>query len=163
MRKDVIAKTIFRSLRKTLIKDFKAHFNFTQWRKSDNVDESGIFFKKLQPYVLSKFPMANIKKMSILILWIVDSNEKYSSLTPKYHKLRSEITSLLYSYNKIKFSKCIKSPESLSLFRYFLEKPEVMSKALKGRSEPKLVQEYERHLDGFKLLCKDAFKKSISH
>jgi hypothetical protein len=104
-RKDVIIKTIFRFIRKFYVRDFKSYYDFTRCIKSENSETTGKFIEKLTTYAACKFPYLHPRKLSILLLCVIDTKERYSNLGDDFLQIRDDIGDLLYSYNKKKFTK----------------------------------------------------------
>mmetsp|Transcript_24962 Transcript_24962/g.27633 ORF Transcript_24962/g.27633 Transcript_24962/m.27633 type:complete len:166 (+) Transcript_24962:529-1026(+) len=153
VRKDVVSKTIFRSIRKFFVKDFKSYFNFTKCCKSSNSESSGCLSEKLREYISIKFPESNLDEMTVLLACIIDAKERYCTISDEYQEKKEEIRNLLNSYNKKKLQSLYKYSEFLSLVIYFIDQPNILLSIVKGRSNSKLVKEYQRQMKAIKASC----------
>lgn len=159
MRKDVISKTIFRSIRKYFINDFKAFYDFTKCQKSHNSETSGEFITKIRQYLCSKLTHnCDVQELSVLLLWVIDTKQRYCSVSQQSLDKNKTIISLLYSYNKKKLLELQGSKEFLTLVLHFIEQPDIVSSIIKKRKQTKLVKQYKKTLSALQLQWRQALK-----
>ena len=156
VRKDVISKTIFRSIRKFYVRDFKSFYNFSKWNKSENTESSGELIQKLNEYIAFKFPECDVEEMSLLLIWIIDAKEKFCTISHKHQERKTKVRDLLCSYNKRKLQSLNQYSEFLSLVIHFIDQPDIITKIVKGRNNWKLIKEYQRQMRMIKTNCLQA-------
>ena len=145
-RKDVICKAIFRSFRKFYIKDFRLYYDYSHCKKEENTENSGPFYENLKEYVSFWFQECNNERMVSLLMYIIDSKEKYFTISPESFERKNKIKELIYSYNKYKLESCYSDKEFLTLLNSFIESPDIISRLLKGANNLKLVKQYKKYL-----------------
>lgn len=154
LRKDVIYKTIFRSIRKFFISDFRKFFDFTKCTKHLNSEASGELIAQIGSYISARFGHTqNSQRLGVLLLCIIDSKQRYWTIGPELQAMNREITSLLYSYNKRKLAQLLGAQEFLEIVLHFLSQADILDLTMKERKEQRLVKQYEKVLFELKTKC----------
>lgn len=159
LRQDVIAKIIFRSLRKYYLRDFKAFFNFSKCRSDQNSDTQGEMIRQINRYLAMKFGYTKYHNLAIFLLAIMDVKEKFIQIGPHLKSLKESITGLLYSYNKLKMVNIVKNPEFAMLLLFFLNQRDVLQQIIKHRNNQDLVMAYTEQIQCFKSMCTLAIRE----
>ena len=150
LRQDVIAKIIFRSLRKYYLKDFKSFYNFSKCRSDQNSDTHGEMIRQVNRYLVTKFGYTRYQNLPIFLLAIMDIKEKFLRIGIHLKSLKESITALLYSYNKIKMVNIVKNPEFAMLLLHFLNQRDVLQQIIKHRGNQDLIMAYTEQIQWFK-------------
>jgi len=123
LRTDVVNKTILRAFKKYYTMEFKAFYDFSKIRKTCiNTEE---FLTKADEFVTKHMGESKFGDMNVFLASIVDSKQKHSKANAKYEKLKSQVNSLLYSFNKKKVEALLSYPEFSILLLNFLSQPSI--------------------------------------
>ncbi|CAI2385494.1 unnamed protein product [Moneuplotes crassus] len=146
LRKDVIYKAIFRSLRKFLINDFKEFFDFTRCVKRFNTETNGELISMIRLYIHQKFDNAcdHLELLLLQILCIIDPKQKYCTISPSTQAKYKEALSLFYCYSKRRLSQQLESEELVTLVLHFLAQPNLTEITVRDRNDRQMVTEYEK-------------------
>lgn len=163
LRQDVMAKIIFRSFRKYYLREFKAFFDFSKWRRDANSDTQGELIRQINRFLANKFGGLRYENLPIFLIAVMDIKDKFINISQRLRDLKDGITALLYSYNKIKMINLIKSPEFALLLDHFLSQKQVLQKMVKHRNNQELISAYSELIKFFKSMWSIAMKELISN
>lgn len=152
LRTDVVNKAILRAFKKHYTNSFKSFYDFTKVRKSEvNNDQ---FLSKADEFITKYLGESKFGDMHIFLASIVDTKQKYSNINQKYDRLKAQINSLLYSFNKRKVEALLSYPEFSSLLLHFLSQPNIINQIVKSKEDQETVKVYKKQMDNLRERCK---------
>jgi hypothetical protein len=151
LRTDVVTKTILRAFKKYYTTKFKEFYDFSKVKKSNTSDEE--FLRAAGEYVTNQLSESNFDEMHIFLASIVDTKQKGASSDPKYEKLRGQVNSLLYSFNKKKIDGLLSYPEFSLLLLNFLNRPSLAYEICNGKKDSTFLEK-EHDSKEEKAICK---------
>lgn len=153
LRQDVITKTIFRSLRKYYLKDFRAYFDFTKETSLNHQNEDEKLLKKADSYLTKTVGEYVSEKTKIYLLSLLDTKRRFISLNRTNEDIRQRLAGLLYTFNKNKMEELMATPEFCALVLYFLTQEEIINTVVKVRSDQMTLRAYTEQIERLKLQC----------
>lgn len=153
LRTDVVNKTILRAFKKYYTKRFKSFYDFSKMRKGEINNEE--FLCKADEFVTKHLGESKFGDMHIFVASIVDTKQKYSNANPRYSKLKDQINSLLYSFNKQKVEALLSYPEFSHLLLHFLDQPNVTHQIVKNKEDAETMRVYKKQIESIKERCKN--------
>lgn len=152
LRTDVVNKTILRAFKKYYTKRFKSFYDFSKARKGEINNEE--FLCKADEFVTKHLGESKFGDMHIFVASIVDTKQKYSNVNPKYSKLKDQINSLLYSFNKQKVEALLSYPEFSHLLLHFLDQPNITHQIVKNKEDAETMRVYKKQIESIRERCK---------
>ena len=155
LRKDVITKSILRSVRKYYFNEFKLEFDFTKINGlTEASTSSSKGYTKAREYLTKKFKHPCSREIIYLLLSLMDPQGKYFILPEDVQELRSLVFKLLYKFNRPTLEEMITKPHFIEFFTKFIRTPSLIGKEIKVRDDEECKMAYQRQLDLFKMICK---------
>jgi hypothetical protein len=150
LRQDVITKTIFRSMRKYYVKEFKPYFDFTK-QTSHSVLDDEVLLTKAQTFIKTSIGEPVSDQASRYLISLLDTKAKFA--TEKSENIRVKMSALLYNFNKSRMEEMMKAKEFCALVLYFICQEDIISKIVK-RVDPATVNAYESQIENLEEQCK---------
>lgn len=117
-RTDVACKTILRAFKKYYITNVKAYCDFAKPEHKDISSQE--FLNKIDCFATEFLGDAKFGDVHIFIASIIDTKKKHSNLNDKYSKLKDQINSLVYAFNRKKIEALMAYPEFSFLLQHYL-------------------------------------------
>lgn len=122
-RNDVVKKTILRSFKKHYVCHFKSYYNFMKRVRRLNFNASEKVFKMAEGYIQQTFGWEIDKTVSIILVAIVDTKEKFKHPNPIFSEVRSQVLNVMKSFNLDKLLGLWQYKEFSFLIKKFLSLP----------------------------------------
>ena len=151
VRRDVIFKTIFRTIRKYYLKDFKSLHDFT--KDSGYILIREISEVKMREYLRDNFERNNTKIMKWIFTSILDPHAKHFELDASGSKIRDLVFKILYRFNRQVMEELLGYEEFIELISKPLNQLSMIDLLMNHREDEEIKKAYIKQLDLLKNIC----------
>lgn len=155
VRLDVVRKTIFRAMKKFYLTKFKEFYDFTQRKRKSSDDHCQEVLRQAESFARKELGDKFMEDISVFLVSLIDTKQKYSDCSDKYPQLGTQINSLLRSFNTKKAKSLLKFKEFATLVLHFLNNSANTEELLSDKEE-ECVQTYKSQIELLKQQCKDS-------